>query len=50
MTTVKTIRVVVVYTLVAAYIILAICDFKEGKTRTGLVSTLFAAVTWLVFV
>lgn len=38
-----------VLTLVVAYIILAVCDFKQGKIRTGLVSTLFAAVTWLIF-
>lgn len=45
----KKIRLAMVLVLIVAYLILAICDLKEGKFRTGIVSTLFAAVTWLVF-
>ena len=45
----KVIRAIAVFTLLAAYIVLAVCDFKEGQWRTGVVSTLFAAVTWLIF-
>lgn len=49
MTPTSIIRKAMVFTLLAAYIILAFCDFKEGKYRTGPVSILLAAVTWLVF-
>jgi len=35
--------------LIAAYVILAFCDISDGHFRTGVVSMLFAAVTWLVF-
>lgn len=46
---IKTIRLAVVFTLIVAYVILAICDITNGRYRTGVVSGLFAAVTWLVF-
>lgn len=49
MVTMKMVRSVMVVTLFVAYLILAVCDFKEGQWRTGVVSTLFAAVTWLIF-
>lgn len=47
--TIKKIRYVLVMTIFAAYVILALCDIKEGRYRTGCVSALFAMVTWLVF-
>lgn len=47
--TIKTVRFLMVFSLIAAYVILAICDLREGKFRTGFVSALFAAVTWLIF-
>lgn len=43
------IRSIMVITIFVAYIVLALCDLKEGIYRTGIVSGLFAAVTWLVF-
>ena len=46
---VKKIRLGMVLVLIAAYLVLAVCDLKEGNFRTGIVSILFAAVTWLVF-
>ena len=46
---IKTIRFAAVVLLLAAYIVLAVCDVKEGRYRTGIVSSLFAAVTWLIF-
>lgn len=45
----KTVRPFMVILLIGAYLILSICDFKEGNYKTGVVSALFAAVTWLVF-
>jgi len=50
MLTIKTIRSAMLITLIAAYIILAICDIREGRYRTGIVSTLFAIVTFVVFI
>lgn len=50
MLTIKTIRSVVVLTLIGAYVVLAICDFSQGRLRTGIVSTLFAIVTFVVFI
>ena len=47
--TAKKIRLAMVLVLITAYLVLAVCDLKEGKIRTGVVSVLFAAVTWLVF-
>lgn len=47
--TIKTIRSAMVITIFTAYVVLAMCDFKEGRYRTGCVSALFAMVTWLVF-
>jgi len=47
--TIKTVRFVMVMTLFAAYVVLALCDLKQGRYRTGCVSALFAAVTWLIF-
>lgn len=47
--TIKTIRFVVVMTIFVAYVLLALCDIKEGRYRIGCVSALFAMVTWLVF-
>lgn len=49
MLTTKTVRSIMVVTLFVSYLILAVCDFKEGQWRTGVVSSLFAAVTWLIF-
>jgi len=46
---IKTIRSLMLLTLIAAYVILALCDFREGRYRTGSVSVLFAVVTYLVF-
>ena len=45
----KTVRFIMLVTLIAAYIILALCDIKEGRFRTGVVSLLLAIVTCLVF-
>lgn len=45
----KTIRFLMLLILIAAYVILALCDFYNGRYRTGGVSMLFAVVTWLVF-
>lgn len=45
----KTIRSIMLVTLIAAYVILALCDIKEGRFRTGVVSLLLAMVTYLVF-
>jgi len=47
--TIKMIRSVVVMTIFVAYVVLAVCDIKEARYRTGCVSGLFALVTWLVF-
>lgn len=46
---VKTIRFLMLATLIAAYFVLAICDFHDGRHRTGCVSLLFAVVTWVIF-
>ena len=46
----KVIRSVIVIILIAAYSVLALCDFVDGRYRTGIVSALFAAVTWLIFI
>jgi len=46
---VKTIRFLALLTLIAAYVLLALCDFHEGRYRTGGVSLLFAVVTYLIF-
>lgn len=48
--TIKTIRYVVVMTIFVAYVMLALCDIQEGRYRTGVVSSLFAVVTWLIFI
>ena len=45
----KHIRFAMVLVLIGAYLVLAICDLKDGKIRTGVVSGLFAMVTWLIF-
>lgn len=50
MLTTKTIRSAMVIVLIAAYLVLAICDVKDGRYRTGIVSTLFAIVTFVIFV
>lgn len=49
MLTTKTVRSVIVVILFTAYIVLAVCDIKAGNIRTGVVSALFAVVTWLIF-
>lgn len=36
--------------LIAAYLILALCDFREGRYRTGITSALFAMVTFVIFI
>ena len=46
---IRKIRLAMVLVLIGAYLILAVCDLKDGNFRTGIVSVLFAAVTWLVF-
>ena len=46
---IKEIRSMMVLILIAAYLILAVCDINEGRYRTGAVSVLFATVTWLIF-
>ena len=43
------VRFAMVVVLLAAYIVLALCDISEGKYRTGIVSGLFAVTTWLIF-
>lgn len=45
----KIIRSVMILVLIVAYLVLAVCDFVDGRPRTGTVSALFAAVTWLIF-
>lgn len=50
MLTIKTIRFAIVITLIAAYLILAICAFREGRYRMGITSTLFAIVTFVIFI
>lgn len=47
--TLKTIRTVAVMTIFVAYVVLALCDIREGRIRIGIVSALFAVITWLVF-
>lgn len=49
MFSIKTIRFLMLVLLIAAYVVLAACDFHEGRYRTGCVSTLFAIITYLVF-
>lgn len=50
MSVTKTIRTAAVFVLIAAYIILAFCDFREGRIRTGITSALFAIVTFVIFI
>lgn len=45
----KMLRFLMLVLLIGAYLVLAICDIKEGRFRTGAVSFLFAIVTYLVF-
>jgi len=45
----KMVRLLMLLILIAAYVILALCDLYEGRYRTGCVSMLFAVVTFLVF-
>jgi len=49
MPTLKTIRFLALLTLIAAYVLLALCDFSEQQYRTGGVSLLFAVATYLIF-
>lgn len=49
MSKVQMIRFVMVLILIAAYVVLAVCNCFDGQYRFGIVSALFATVTWLVF-
>lgn len=49
MSTIKTVRDGMVLIIFVSYIALAVFDVLEGEIRTGVISGLFAAVTWLVF-
>ena len=46
---IKEIRSMMVLILIAAYLVLAFCDFIEGRYRTGAISALFAVANWLIF-
>ncbi len=46
----RKIRLIMVITLIAAYLVLALCDLNEGRYRTGFVSALFALVTFVIFI